>query len=154
MSIEDKLSGMGLQLPPARVWANGNRKGAVASGNLLFVSGHTPPHLPAGYRVEGAIGADVSVEEGQHAAKGCALAILRSIVDEIGSLDRIVRVVKLVGFVKSAPGFHNQFAVIDGASDIFSGLWGPDGVHARSAIGVFELPRGQCVEVEGVFEFK
>lgn len=154
MTIERKLTEMGLEMPPARVWANSNRRGAIATGNLLFVSGHTPPHEPAGYRVEGAVGAEVSLEQAQHAARGCALAILRSIADEIGSLDRVTRVVKLVGFVKSAPGFHNQFAVIDGASDIFAGLWGLEGVHARSAIGVFELPRGQCVEVEGVFEFE
>src|SRR5690554_976465 len=154
MTIEERLAEMGLELPPARVWASSNRKGAVCSGNLLFVSGHTPTELPEGYRIEGAVGASVSITDARHAAQGCALAILRSIVDEIGSLDRVTRVVKLLGFVKSAPGFHDQFSVVDGASDVFAGLWGEAGVHARSAIGVFELPRGQCVEVEGVFEFR
>lgn len=154
MSIEGKLAEMGLELPPARGWANSNRKGAVRTGNLLFVSGHTPPEFPVGYRLAGAVGANVPVDDARHAARGCALAMLRSIADEIGSLDRVTRVVKLLGFVKSAPGFHDQFSVVDGASDIFASLWGEAGVHARSAIGVFELPRGQCVEVEGVFEFE
>ena len=152
MSIEDRLREMGLELPPTRAWANTNRKGAVRSGNLLFVSGHTPTEFPSGYRLEGAVGANISPDQARHAAQGCALAILRSVADEMGSLERISRVVKVLGFVKSAPGFHNQFSVIDGASDVFVGLWGEAGVHARSAIGVFELPRGQCVEVEAVFE--
>ncbi|MGV6873910.1 RidA family protein [Pseudochelatococcus sp. B33] len=153
MTIEDKLQALGLALPPPRAWASGNRRGAVRTGNLLFVSGHTPPEF-GGYRIEGAVGTTVSVDQARYAAQGCALAILRSIADQTGSLDRITRVVKLLGFVKSAPGFHDQFSVIDGASDVFASLWGEDGVHARSAIGVFELPRGQCVEVEGVFEIQ
>jgi enamine deaminase RidA (YjgF/YER057c/UK114 family) len=80
--------------------------------------------------------------------------MLRSINDHFGDLDDVVRVGKLLGFVNSASGFHQQFAVIDGASNVFHKLWGDQGVHARSAVGVYELPRGQSVEVEGVFEVK
>ena len=150
--IEQKLESMGLELPPSRAWASPNRTGAVRLGNLLFVSGHTPPENFKDYRKYGKVGEDMDVDEAHHAAEGCALAMLRSIKDHFGDLDRVLRVGKLLGFVNSATGFHQQFAVIDGASNVFHGLWDEQGVHARSAIGAYELPRGQSVEVEGVFE--
>jgi enamine deaminase RidA (YjgF/YER057c/UK114 family) len=150
--IEQKLEEIGLRLPPSREWASPNRTGAVRLGNLLFVSGHTPPENFMDYRKYGKVGSEMSLEEARHAAEGCALAMLRSIKDHFGDLDRVVRVGKLLGFVNSASGFTQQFAVIDGASNVFHQLWGENGVHARSAVGVFELPRGQSVEVEGVFE--
>jgi enamine deaminase RidA (YjgF/YER057c/UK114 family) len=150
--IEERLAGMGLALPPSREWASPNRTGAVQIGKLIFVSGHTPPENFRDYRKYGKVGDDMSLDDARHAAEGCALAMLRSIIDHVCPLDNVVRVGKLLGFVNSASGFQQHFAVIDGASNVFHGLWEEAGVHARSAVGVFELPRGQCVEVEGIFE--
>jgi enamine deaminase RidA (YjgF/YER057c/UK114 family) len=140
-----------IRLPPARKMANPNRTGVVQAGRLLFVSGHAPVELE-GVRRTGKVGADLTLEEGYRAAQACAVGILSTLREYLGDLDRVRRVVKLVGFVNSAPGFLEQPAVVDGASDVFYKLWGDAGSHARSAIGVFELPRGIAVEVEGVLE--
>ena len=153
-SVEAKLEVLGLSLPPSKVWASANRTGAIEVGNLLFVSGHTPPRDFKDYDAIGKVGAELTREQGRHAALGCILGVLRSVKDAIGDLDRVERVVKLLGFVNSAPGFHQQFAVIDGASDLLIELWGDNGVHARSAIGIAELPRGRPVEIEAVFQLK
>lgn len=147
--LEDELK---LHLPPAqRRLTTPNRTGAVQVGNLLFVSGHGSASLE-GYRVNGKVGADMTVEEARHSAQGCALNMLATIRECLGDLDRVRRVVKLLGMVNGAPGFKQQAAVVDGASDLFYELWGPAGCHARSAVGMFELPNGMAVEIEGVFE--
>ena len=92
-------------------------------------------------------------EEAHTAARATALSILASVEEELGSLDRLSRVVKVTGMVNSASGFDRQFAVIDGASDLFLDPFGPDaGQHARSAVGMFELPRNFCMEIEAIFE--
>ena len=99
------------------------------------------------------MGAELTEEEGQLAARACALNMLSSVKNHLGSFERVKRIVKINGMVNTADGFIRQFAIIDGASDLFVALWGPEyGQHARSAIGVFELPRRFPVEVEGVFE--
>lgn len=152
MSIEEKLTGLGLTLPPAHDYPSPNRTGCVRVGNLLFVSGHPPAKLP-GVKTRGKVGGDVSEEEGYKAARAAALNILSSIKKNIGALDRVKRVVKVLGMVNTSPGFERQFAVIDGASDLFLELWGPEyGQHARAAVGMFELPRQIPVEIEGIFE--
>ncbi|MBT6119108.1 MAG: RidA family protein [Rhodospirillaceae bacterium] len=149
--IEAKLKEMGLELPEAFAYPKGNRRGCVAVDRLLFVSGHPPPALP-GIRTQGKIDKDVSIEEGYAAARACGLLMLAAIKAEIGDLDRIERIAKLLGMVNASPGFESPFAVIDGASDLFLELWGPDkGQHARSAVGVAELPRGIPLEIEGIF---
>lgn len=152
MSIENKLAELGLTLPPLFQFVNPNRTGCVRVGNMLYVSGH-PPASGFGALTEGKVPADVSEEEAYKAARAAALNILSSIKETIGSLDQVKRVVKILGMVNSSPGFTSQFAVIDGASDLFLELWGPEhGQHARSAVGMFELPRRIPVEVEGIFE--
>ncbi len=152
MKIEEKLAKMGLTLPPPVQYPSPNRTGCVQVGNLLFVSGHRPAELP-GVKTRGKVGGDVSEKEGYQAVRAVALNILSSIKKHIGELDRVKRVVKVLGMVNTSPGFERQFAVIDGASDLFLELWGPEyGQHARAAVGMFELPRQIPVEIEGIFE--
>jgi len=150
--IRDRLDELGLDLPPAFVYPSENRTGCVVTRYLLYTSGHPPPEN-FGVKVKGKVGADVSEEEAYAAARATALNILASVEEELGSLDRVTQVVKVYGMVNSAPGFERQFAVIDGASDLFYELFGPQaGRHARSAVGMFELPRQYCMEIEAVFE--
>lgn len=151
VTIEERLHDMELTLPTPFAYPSPNRTGCVVAGDLVYTSGHPPPE---GYDVPvtGKVGADVSEVDAYAAAMMTALSILSSVQNEIGDLDRILRVVKVTGMVNSAPGFQRQFAVIDGASDLYYELFGPErGQHARSAVGMFELPRGFCMEIEAVF---
>lgn len=152
MGIEERLAALGLDLPPPNKFPNPNRTGCVQAGTLLFVSGH-PPAPNMGVPTTGKVAAEVSEEDAYRVARAVAVNILSSIKQQLGSLDKVKRVTKVLGMVNSSPGFDRQFAVIDGASDLFVELWGPEyGQHARSAVGMFELPRGIPVEIEGVFE--
>ena len=150
MQIEARIAELGYQLPPPFVYPSPNRRGTVRAGELLFASGH-PPSEHHGVPLRGKVGNDLSEEVAYATARSCALNILASVRQALGDLDRVRQVVKVVGYVNSAPGFERQFAVIDGASDLFLALWGEHGSHTRSAVGVFELPRGFPVEVEAVF---
>tara|TARA_Y100001934_G_scaffold151747_2_gene181986 strand:+ start:24792 stop:25322 length:531 start_codon:yes stop_codon:yes gene_type:complete len=150
--IEAKLKEMGLSLPTPFVYPSPNRTGCVQTGNLLYISGHPPP-ADFDVIVHGKVGDTVTEEEAVTAARATALCMLASVKQKIGSLDQITQIVKINGMVNSAPGFQRQFAVIDGASNLFYELFGPEaGQHARSAVGMFELPREFCMEIEGVFE--
>jgi enamine deaminase RidA (YjgF/YER057c/UK114 family) len=151
MQIEAKIAEMGYLLPAPFVYPSPNRRGTVRVGELLFASGH-PPSEVHGVPLRGKVGGDVSEEVAYATARSCALNILASVREALGDLDRVRQVVKVVGYVNTAPGFERQFAVIDGASDLFLALWGEQGSHTRSAVGVFELPRGFPVEVEAVFQ--
>ena len=152
MKIRERLEKLGLSLPEAFVYPSANRTGCVITGNLLYTSGHPPPE-DFGVTVRGKVGSEVSQEDAYAAARATALNILASVEDELGSLDRITQVVKVYGMVNSAPGFDRQFAVIDGASDLLYEVFGPEaGQHARSAVGMFELPRQFCMEIEAIFE--
>ena len=152
MRIRERLEKMGFDLPEPFVYPSKNRTGCVVTRYLLYTSGHPPPEN-FGVKVRGKVGADVSEEEAYAAARATALNILASVENELGSLDRITQVVKVTGMVNSAPGFDRQFAVIDGASNLFYELFGPEsGQHARSAVGMFELPRQFCMEIEAIFE--
>ena len=152
MSIRERLDKLGVDLPSPFVYPSANRTGCVVTGNLLYTSGHPPPEN-FGVTVHGKVGADVSEDEAYAAARATALNILASVEAQLGSLDRITQVVKVYGMVNSAPGFDRQFAVIDGASDLLFEIFGPEaGQHARSAVGMFELPRQFCMEIEAVFE--
>jgi len=154
-NIEDRLKTMGLTLPAPRKFPSPNRQGCVRSGNVLFVSGHGPHHPGMTFRSAGKLGADMTVAEGRVAAQVAALAILATVKAEVGDLDRVTRVIRLFGMVNCTPDFPDMPAVIDGASDLFFELWGPvNGCHARSAIGMVNLPRGQAVEINGEFEVK
>jgi enamine deaminase RidA (YjgF/YER057c/UK114 family) len=153
-SIEEKLAAMGHTLPPAFVYPSSNRTGCVEAGHLLFCSGHPPP-VDFGVVVHGKVGGSVSEEEAVKSAEATALTLLASVKQQIGSLDRVKQVIKLTGMVNTEPGFDRQFAVIDGASNLYCELFGPEiGQHARSAVGMFELPRGYCMEIEAIFEIK
>ncbi|WP_417383413.1 RidA family protein [Gimesia sp.] len=145
MSVEQKAAELGLVFEPIEP---GYLNLCIRSGNLLMTSGHVSDQ-------KGKLGENVSVEEGQAAARDCAIKILRSVRDEHGSLDGL-KVVKLLGCVNSTPDFTDQHLVINGASDLFHELYGKtgDGYHARSALGFAALPTGVAVEIEAVFEIK
>ena len=149
MSVAGRLREMGLELPPP--FSAGSYVSAVSAGDLVFVSG-SGPQLPRGGFVTGKVGADVDVDQAKEAARLCALASLTALQSEIGDLERVARIVKLLGFVNSAPGFGEQPKVIDGASGLLISLFGERGRHARSAIGVAELPFNIAVEVEMVVQ--
>lgn len=152
MEIESRLRRLGLALPRPHEFPNPNRIGCVRTGPLLYVSGHPPAERPD-VKMRGKVTGDVSEAEGVRAAEAAAINILATVKQHLGTLDRVHRVVKLFGMVNSSPGFERQFAVIDGASDLFLKLWGPErGRHARSAVGMAELPRGIPVEIEAILE--
>lgn len=153
--IEAKLAAMGFTLPQPRKFPNPNRCGAVRVGNMLFVSGHGPHHPGMSINEHGKLGQDMTVEEGYKAAQASALAILATVKAAAGDLDKVKRVVRLFGMVNSTPDFPDHPKVIDGASDLFYQLFGPEaGCHARSAVGMAGLPRGQAVEINGEFELR
>ena len=155
--IEDKLAKMGLALPATHPYPSPNRTACVRSGNLLFLSGHGTSRqaMPLGCKQHGKVGAEVTEQEAYVCARAVALTMMASIKAEVGDLDRVRRVIRLYGMVNSAPGFERQFAVIDGASDLFYELWGPEfGRHARAAVGIAELPRCAVLEIMGEFELQ
>ena len=124
-------------------------------GNIIFVSGHGAHHPDMKYREKGKLGADMTVAEGQVTARAAAVTILSTLKAEVGDLDQIRRVIRLFGMVNCTPDFPDMPAVIDGASDLFLELFGPEfGCHARSAVGQANLPRGQAIEINGEFEAK
>jgi enamine deaminase RidA (YjgF/YER057c/UK114 family) len=149
-NVEEKLAQLGLALPSLQVFPNANRTAWVRVGDLLFLSGH-PPAPGDGVRTEGKVGADMTEEEGYTAARACALNVLATVRAATGNLDRVRRVVKLTAFVNSAPGFTRQFAVVDGASDLFLRHFGPEAVSTRTSVGVLELARGIPVEIDATF---
>jgi enamine deaminase RidA (YjgF/YER057c/UK114 family) len=152
MGVEDRLKAFGIVLPPAHQFPNANRIGCVRTGTLLFVSGHPPAPLP-GVATRGKVPNDVPEDKAVEAARAAALNILATVRAALGTLDAVRRIVKVFGMVNSSPGFERHFAVIDGASDLFLSLWGEErGRHARSAVGMAELPRGIPVEIEAVME--
>src|ERR1700692_226769 len=153
--IEDKLAPMGLTLPAAHKFPSSNRRGCVRVGNVIFVSGHGPHGAGMQHIGAGKLGATLTLEQGKEAARAAGLAILATVKQEVGDLDRVRRVIRLFGMVNCTPDFSNMPEVIDGASDLMFALFGPDyGCHARSAVGMVNLPRGMAVEINGEFEVK
>ena len=149
--IESKLQALGLALPKAAPPA-GNYLPAVRTGSLIFLSGHGPVNADGRLSVCGRLGEDLSLEQGYEAARLTALALLASLKREIVDLDRLTRVVKLLGMVRCTADFGQTPAVINGASDLLVELYGERGRHARSAVGMFELPFQIAVEIEMVVE--
>jgi enamine deaminase RidA (YjgF/YER057c/UK114 family) len=146
-----KLAELGLQLPPAPA-PKGVYKPLVVLENLVYTSGHLPVDA-AGGLVTGRLGEQLSVEAGYRAAQLVGLGILASLRKEFGSLDRIQRVVKVLGVVNCTSDFTQQPAVINGCSELFAEVFGPEaGIGARSAIGVNTLPLGVPVEIEAIFQ--
>ncbi|MBV9730084.1 MAG: RidA family protein [Pseudonocardiales bacterium] len=149
MSASGRLTELGLVLPPVATPA-GVYLPAVRSGSLVFTAGQLPL-VDGVLGATGKLGAEIDTERGQELARTCVLNALAAVDDLLG-LDAVVRVVKMVGFVASAPGFTAQPAVVNGASELLSEVFGAAGAHARSAIGVAELPLGAPVEVELIVE--
>lgn len=150
-TIEQKLAAQGITLhePTSPV---ANYVGFVRTGNLLFVSGQICFDAEGNLIAKGKLGAGVTVEQGSAAARGCAINLLAQIKAALGDLDKVVRVVRLGGFVNSAPDFIDAPKVMNGASDLMVAAFGDKGRHARSTIGVASLPADAAVEVEGLFE--
>lgn len=148
--IEQRLAELGLELPaapkPAAAYVP-----AVRTGNLVFISGQGP--IRNGKAVyQGKVGAEYTEEEGYEAARVTILNALAVLKAEIGDLDRVERIVKLLAWVNSAPGFHRQPWVINGASELLESIFGERGKHARSAVAANELPMNIPVEIEMVVE--
>jgi len=150
MQIEARLKEMGIELPPA-VTPVANYVPAVRTGNLIFLSGHGP-FKEDGSLITGKVGADLTVEQGYETARRVAIGLLGSLKAVIGDLDRVNRVVKLLGLVNCTPEFTDQPKVINGASDFFVEVFGDKGKHARSAVGTNALPLKIAVEIEMIVE--
>ena len=150
MSIEENLTQMGLTLPAPGPPA-GNYVGAVRTGNLLFVSGHGP-RRPDGNYITGKVGRDLNTEQAYEAAQLVMLNCLASVKRELGDLGRVKRVVKLLGMVNCTEDFTDHPKVINGGSDLLVKLYGEAGRHARSAVGMQQLPMNIPVEIEMIVE--
>jgi enamine deaminase RidA (YjgF/YER057c/UK114 family) len=149
--IENKLAELGISLPtPGGPVAN--YVPCVRTGNLLVVSGQLCFGDDGKLIAKGRLGDKVSIEDGQKAARACAINMLAQLKGALGDLDKITRVVRLGGFINSAPGFIDGPKVMNGASDLMVSVFGDIGRHARSTVGVAALPLDAAVEVEGQFE--
>jgi enamine deaminase RidA (YjgF/YER057c/UK114 family) len=152
-TINQRLHELGIALPTPPSPA-ANYVPTVRSGNQLFVAGQVPVQdgqLP----FVGKLGAGLGIEQGQQAARLCAINVLAQVAQALGGdLDRVVRVLRVGGFVNAVPEFTDHPKVINGASDLFVAVFGEAGKHARTAVGAGSLPRGVAVEVEAVFEVR
>lgn len=149
MSAEARLKELGIDLPEAMTPA-GSYIPARRTGDLLFVSGQGPWH-PGGL-VKGKVGRDLTLEQAREAARLTGLNLLAVLRAELGSLDEVVAIVKLLGMVNCAPGFNDTPGVINGCSDLLRDVFGEAGLHARSAVGMAELPYDIAVEIELIAE--
>ena len=150
-TVEQKLAAQGIVLhEPASPIANYVR--FVRTGNLLFVSGQVCVNAEGKLIAKGKLGAGVTIEQGNAAARGCAINLLAQLKAALGDLDKVTRVVRLGGFVNSAPDFTDGPKVLNGASDLMVAVFGEAGKHARAAVGVSSLPLGVAVEVEAMAE--
>ncbi len=152
MAVADRLAELGLTLPQVAAPA-GAYVPAIAAGDLVFTAGQLP-FVDGVLARTGVLGVDVEVEEAADLAATAALNALAALSGLLDGLDRVVRIVKVTGFVASAPGFTQQPAVINGASNLLVDVFGEHGRHARSAVGVAALPLGSPVEVELVAQFR
>jgi len=150
-AVEKKLVDLGILLPiPAAPVAN--YVGFVRTGSLLVVSGQLCLDGDGKLVAKGKLGADVSIEDGQRAARACAMNVLAQVKSALGDLDKVTRVVRLGGFINAVPSFLDGPKVMNGASDLMVTAFDEKGRHARSTIGVSVLPMDAAVEVEGMFE--
>jgi enamine deaminase RidA (YjgF/YER057c/UK114 family) len=145
-AVEQRLEALGLELPaPAR--PSFNYLPVVVHGDLVFVSGQLPKE-DGEVRITGRVGEEINLEEARRAARISVLQGIAVAADALGGVEHIVRVLRMTGFVASAPDFHDQPKVVDAASDLLVDLFSENGRHARSAVGVAELPRDAPVELE------
>lgn len=149
--VQARLAELGITIPRRSPAPAGTYVPAVRSGDVVYTSGQLPL-VDGALRVVGKVGAGVSPQEAHDCARTAALNALSAVVEVAGSLDRVVRIVKVVGFVASEPGFTAQPGVVDGASDVLGAIFGDAGVHARSAVGVAALPLDAPVEIELIVE--
>lgn len=149
--VEKRLNELGITLSqaPAPV---ANYVAVVQTGSLLVVSGQLCFDPDGKLAAKGQLGDGVSIEDGQRAARACAINVLAQVKAALGDLDRVSRVVRLGGFINSAAGFTDGPRVMNGASDLMVAIFGDKGKHARSTVGVAALPADAAVEVEGLFE--
>ena len=152
MNIERRLRELGLELPEVPT-PGGSYVPVQILGNIAFTSGQTAL-INGERRYLGKVGKEVSLEEGALSARDACLNCLASLKKELGTLDAVGKIIKVVGYVNSAPGFIRQPEVVNGASDLLVQLWGEHGRHARSASGVAELPVNTSVELEMIVEIK
>ena len=150
MQAEARLKEMGIKLPPA-VTPVANYLPAVRTGNLVFLSGHGP-FKEDGSLITGKVGSELTAEKGYEAARRVAVGLLGSLKAEIGDLEKVKRVVKLLGLVNCPSDFTDQPKVINGASDFLVEVFGARGKHARSAVGTNALPMNIAVEIEMIVE--
>lgn len=151
MSFQSQFESLSLELPPAPK-AIGLYKPLIVVGNLAYTSGHGPLQADKTL-ITGCVGAEMTVEQGYAAARQTGLATVATLIASLGSLDRVVRLVKTFGLVRATPEFTDHPAVINGFSELMRDVFGEDaGVAARSAVGATSLPAGMAVEVETVFE--
>jgi enamine deaminase RidA (YjgF/YER057c/UK114 family) len=151
MTAEARIKELGLSLPqPPK--PGGNYVPGVRVGNLLFLSGHGPGRADGAPSARGKVGRDLSLEDGYKAAREVGINLLGTARALLGSLDKVKRVVKVLGMVNSAEGFGDQPKVINGFSDLMVEIFGENGRHARSAVGMAELPSGIPVEIEMILE--
>ena len=150
MSAEARIAELKLELPPAPKPVAVYRP-LVVVDKLAYVSGHGPLK-PDKTLITGRVGADLTLDQGYAAARQVGLAILATLRSELGSLDRVQRVIKILGMVNSAPTFLDHPKVINGCSELFRDVWGEAGIGARSAVGMGPLPGNIAVEIEAIFE--
>ena len=151
MSAEARIKELGLVLPPPPK-PGGNYVPGVRVGNLLYLSGHGPSRVDGVPAARGKVGRDLSLEDGYKVARDVGINLLGSARTILGSLDKVKRIVKVLGMVNSAEGFGDQPKVINGFSDLMVEVFGENGRHARSAVGMAELPSGIPVEIEMILE--
>ena len=152
MSVETNLAALGLELPEVATPA-GAYVPAVVSGNLVFTAGQIPL-VDGKLMAEGRLGAEITAEQGKEIAQRCALNAIAAVKSVLGDLERVKKIVKVVGFVASTPEFTAQPGVVNGASELLQAAFGDVGIHARSAVGVAVLPLNSPVEVELIVEFE
>jgi enamine deaminase RidA (YjgF/YER057c/UK114 family) len=152
IKIEKRIAELGYSLPPVPPEPRGSYMTYMRHGNLVYISGHLPQHVD-GTLMQGRLGENLTVEEGQAAARLAGLQMMASIRGACGDLDKVKKVIKLVGFVSSTNDFTSQATVMNGCSDLFGEVFGMEiGRHSRSALGVNVLPLGIPVEIEGIVE--
>lgn len=149
--IEEKLAQLGLSLPQLPA-SKGIYKSCLVDGKHLYLSGHVSVN-PDGSYITGKLGKDLDEAQGQIAARQCGLAMLASIKNHLGNLDKVKRVIKILGMVNATPDYDKHPLVINGCSELFVQLWGDDnGKGVRSAVGMGSLPANVAVEIEAIFE--
>ena len=153
MNAEARVAELKIELPPAPKPV-GVYKPLVVAGNMAYVSGHGPVK-PDRTLITGRVGADLDLQAGKLAARQVGLTILATLRDSLGSLDRVKRLIKLLGMVNSTPDFREPPAVINGCSELFADVFGKEnGIGARSAVGMGSLPGNIAVEIEAIFEIE